>query len=53
MELMAEWVVATDQAHIAVEYLEFHLLIEYLNPWAHMPSGDTIQCQISILYESL
>jgi hypothetical protein len=53
MKLMAEWVVATDQAHITVENLEFHSLVEYLNPQAHVPSGDTIQHQINILYEGL
>ena len=50
-ELMAEWVVATDQAHITVENPEFRTLVEYLNPRAHVPSGDTIQRQISTLYE--
>lgn len=52
-ELIAEWVVATDQAHITVEKPEFHALVEYLNPRAHVPSGDTIQRQISTLYEGL
>jgi hypothetical protein len=50
---MTEWVVATDQAHITVENSEFHALVEYLNPRVHVPSGDTIQRQISTLYEGI
>lgn len=53
IELIAEWVVATDQAHITVENPEFRALVEYLNPRAHVPSGDTVRRQISILYEGL
>jgi hypothetical protein len=53
IELMAEWVVATDQAHITVENAEFRTLVEYLNPQAHVPSGDTIRREINALYEGL